>query len=227
MAGIITHIAIADKISCKLGDKIKSVPYFFSGNIAPDSIHSRENFTRPMKKHTHLRDGIADADFMETENQQLFHERLEAFIKEYCRKGEEDYDLYCGYVCHLIADEIFIKTIRRDFCKQMERLRIRQSDRDFFLKITSDLGNIDNRLSREFAFFNAPKDTLWKVKDYEVRDYLTADELTSSKGWVTWSWFDNVKDFSDPRYISYESVIEFIDCASDEISEKLHNYNLY
>lgn len=227
MAGIITHVAIADRIADTLGDRIKNVPLFFSGNIAPDSIHSRENFVRAMKKHTHLRDDIRDSDFLKCESQELFHKRIDEFVERYCIKGDKDYDLYCGYLTHLLADELFMKTIRLNFTEQMEKLNISQSDRAFFLYISSDLDNIDNRLSQEYAFKNNPKDTLWGAKDYEVKDYLTEDELTSSKGWLTWSWFDNIKEYTAPKYISYESILDFIDYASIEIESKLHEYNLY
>lgn len=227
MAGIITHVAIADRIADALGDRIKNVPLFFSGNIAPDSIHSRKNFVREMKKHTHLRDDIRDSDFLKCESQKLFHKRIDKFIERYCIKNDKEFDLYCGYLTHLLADELFMKTIRLDFTEQMEKLNISQPDREFFLYISSDLDNIDNRLSQEYAFKNNPKDTLWGAKDYEVKDYLTDDELTSSKGWLTWSWFDNVKEYTAPKYISYESILDFIDYASIEIESKLHEYNLY
>lgn len=227
MAGIITHIAIADRVAGMMDGKIKNLPMFFSGNIAPDSIHSRENFVRDMKKHTHLRDDIRDADFLKPENLKLFHERLDYFVRHYCIIGNEEFDLYCGYLTHLITDELFMKTIRLKFAEEMENLNIKQSDKAFFLNISADLDNIDNRLSQEYPFKNDPKDTLWGAKDYEIRDYLTASELTSSKVWLTWNWFDNKKEYTAPKYISYESIIDFIDYASNIITCRLKEYNLY
>lgn len=227
MAGIITHLAIADRIADILGEKIQNVPLFFSGNIAPDSIHSRENFVRAMKKHTHLRDNIPDQDFLTDENQKIFHERLDNYVQLYCRKSDEFFDLYCGYLTHLIADELFLATVRQKFVTDMEQLGFNQSDKEFFLKIQSDLNNIDARLSQEYTFKRDPKNTLWGVKHYEVKDYLTADELTNSKGWLTWTYFDNKQSFEEPKYISYESVINYISYASDEILKRLKLYDLY
>ncbi|MDE6148507.1 MAG: zinc dependent phospholipase C family protein [Ruminococcus sp.] len=227
MAGIITHIVIADRIAHILDDRIKDVPLFFSGNIAPDSIHSRENFVRAMKKHTHLRDDIRDADFLKHESQELFHKRLDEFVERYCIKGDKEFDLYCGYLTHLLADELFMKTIRLKFTEEMEKLNIKQSDKEYFRYISFDLDNIDNRLSQEYSFKNNPKDTLWGAKDYEVKDYLTAGELTNSKGWLTWSWFDNKKEYTEPKYISYESILNFIEYASNKITGRLIEYNLY
>ena len=227
MAGIITHLAIADSIADILDEKIQNIPLYFPGNIAPDSIHSRENFVRSMKKHTHLRDDIRDADFLNNESKELFHKRLDEFVERYCIKGDKEFDLYCGYLTHLLADQLFMETIRLKFTEEMEKLNIKQSDRNYFLNISSDLDNIDNRLSQEYSFKNNPKDTLWGAKDYEVKDYLTAGELTTSKGWLTWSWFDNKKEYTAPNYISYESIINFIEYASNKITDRLIEYNLY
>lgn len=227
MAGIITHLAIADKVTDLLCGRINNIPLFFSGNIAPDSIHSRENFVRAMKKHTHLRDDIRDADFLKPKNQELFQKRINKFIEHYCIKSDKEFDLYCGYLTHLLADELFMKTIRLQFTEKMDKLNIKQSDREYFLLISSDLDNIDNRLSQEYPFINDPKDTLWNAKDYEIRDYLSSDELTNSKGWLTWNWFDNKKEYTAPKYISYESILDFIEYASNEIVKRLHEYKLY
>lgn len=226
MAGIITHIAIADKITDMLGDKIKNVPLFFGGNIAPDCIHSRVQYVRSMKKHTHLRDDIRDADFINADSQALFHGRLDEFVERYCVRADAEFDLYCGYFSHLVTDELFIKTIRQDFVLEMEKQDIKQSDKSFFEFITSDLFDIDNRLAQEYHFKNAPKQTLWAAKDYEVRDYLTADEINNSKGWIT-NWFDNKNKLSEPKYISYQRIIDFIDNASQEIVKRLYEYKLY
>ena len=71
MAGVIVHLAVADATFKELN--IKNLPLYYAGNVAPDCIHSRKNYQREMKKHTHLRDGISDWDFIlpETRKQAL------------------------------------------------------------------------------------------------------------------------------------------------------------
>ena len=149
MAGIIAHIALADKMFSLSGGRIKSAPLFFCGNIAPDSIHSRENFERAMKKHTHLRDGIVDKDFQKPENIKLFHHRLSEFVKKYCHKEDGLKELYLGYVSHLLADELFIYTVREDFVKKAEKIGVSQSDKEFFRLISKDTDSIDARISHK------------------------------------------------------------------------------
>jgi len=59
MAGIVTHLAIANKILKELPEGvITNKGLFHIGATAPDAIHVRPNFTRADKKHTHLRTGI-------------------------------------------------------------------------------------------------------------------------------------------------------------------------
>lgn len=227
MPGCITHLAVADRILQIAGNKIADAKLFMAGNIAPDAIHSRENFDRDMKRHTHLKDGIHDAVFLEKENTEVFYQRLEAFVKKYCVKGAENFDLYCGYVSHLLTDRFFIETVRLEFVREMEKLGVRQSDKEFFYKISYDLDNIDARLSREFPFVNRPEVLLKSVNGYEITDYLTADELDSSRGWVVWNFFDNKKTFSNPEFISYERVADYVEYAADKVLKRLGEYGLY
>lgn len=226
MAGIIAHIALSDKMFSLSGGRIKSAPLFFCGNIAPDSIHSRENFERAMKKHTHLRDGIVDKDFQKPENIRLFHHRLSEFVKKYCHKDDGLDELYLGYVSHLLADELFIYTVREDFVKKAEKIGVSQSDKEFFRLISKDTDSIDARISQEYPFEKNPSETLFAASGYEIRDYLTKDELEKSKGWIVYNFFETKRPFETPLYMTYESVMEYIEKAAEEILNRLSEMKL-
>ena len=49
MAGVIVHLAVADSTFERLG--VENTAEYYTGNIAPDCIHSRKNYEREMKKH--------------------------------------------------------------------------------------------------------------------------------------------------------------------------------
>lgn len=69
MPGTIAHLTIANRIINTLPDGvITNKGLFYAGSIAPDSIHRREGFVRADKKHSHMRDTIADVDFGNREN---------------------------------------------------------------------------------------------------------------------------------------------------------------
>ena len=79
MAGVIVHLAVADSTFERLG--VENTAEYYTGNIAPDCIHSRKNYEREMKKHTHLRDGIRDWDFVLPENQKIFQQEWTGLLK--------------------------------------------------------------------------------------------------------------------------------------------------
>ncbi len=228
MPGCMVHIAVADKIAAgRLGADMAEPEQFLAGNIAPDAIHAREGFTRDMKRHTHLKDGIHDKDFLSGENTKAFYQRLENFIEKYCRRKQEKHDLYCGYVSHLLTDRLFIETVREDFVRDMKKLGVEQNDMEFFRKISFDLDNIDARISAEYKFENQPAAMLRKADCCDIGDLLAADEVKRSRGWVLWNFFSGGKQYETPVFIPYEKVMDFIETAAVQVSERLTGYGLY
>ena len=81
MAGSVEHLAVTiellhiDKAADGSLLQLKDPVHFVLGNLAPDGIMSRKGYTRPMKMHTHFRDGIPDREFTAPSNLQLFHQR--------------------------------------------------------------------------------------------------------------------------------------------------------
>ena len=112
MAGTITHLAVAYEILKELPDGIiTNQDLFYAGSLAPDTIHARKGFIRSDKKHTHLRDDIADMDFHTLENLTLFHNRVTDFINDNLVRKDDLIDLYRGYVVHLLTDETTLRII--------------------------------------------------------------------------------------------------------------------
>ena len=69
MPGLITHLEIANNIGKKLKTGIiKNRALFYIGSIAPDAVHSKEDYQRIHKKKSHLRQEIADVDFNNISN---------------------------------------------------------------------------------------------------------------------------------------------------------------
>jgi len=109
MPGLITHLEIANNIGKKLKTGIiKNRALFYIGSIAPDAVHSKEDYQRIHKKKSHLRQEIADVDFNNISNLELFYSRVEKFINNNIFKESKFNDLYKGYVVHLLTDELFL-----------------------------------------------------------------------------------------------------------------------
>lgn len=218
MAGVVVHLAVADQAFKVLN--IENLPLFYAGNVAPDCIHARKNYQREMKKHTHLRSGICDWDFILEENLNLFHKRLEKFEKTYCKEGD-DRELYLGYLTHLITDEMFMKTIRLRCVKEAEKSGILQTDKRFFNYMMREVNGADSLAVKEIKFINNPVEMMRKSYGCCIRDYITSDEMRESMGWIINNYFSGKDNFENPIFITFDMIKEFIEIAVNEICVRL------
>jgi len=222
MAGVVTHLAIAERIIDKLPNElIANKALFYAGSIAPDAIHARVDYVRADKKHTHLRDDIRDIDFCKDENITLFHNRVSKFINNNILGSDKLLDLYRGYVVHVLTDEMFMLTIRKEFANEMDRLGIEQSDKLFYSNIISDLNSNDFRLAKEYNQMKGICDLLENARPYCINGYLTEKELTVSRNWVMQKYFYQEHKNTEPIYISYDRVLKFIEETAQDIICKL------
>lgn len=98
MAGIITHMEIANKIMKALPEgTITNEELFLLGSMAPDAVRIRKD-----KKHSHMKDNTTDTDFIKEENLKIFHKRVENFIKDYTTEDKNLMDLYRGFIVHVL-----------------------------------------------------------------------------------------------------------------------------
>ena len=191
MAGVIVHLAVADATFKELN--IKNLPLYYAGNVAPDCIHSRKNYQRQMKKHTHLRDGISDWDFILPENLKLFQQRLGKFQKEYCNKVDNQ-ELYLGYLTHLITDEMFMR----------------------------DVNGADTLAAKNINFINDPVEMMKKSYGCYIRDYITANEMKDGMEWIIDNFFSDKNNFEEPAFLTMEMIEDFIQIAVNEIYKRIN-----
>lgn len=222
MAGVITHMVVANEIRKRLPEgTIKDMGLFYLGNLAPDSIHAREGYIRAYKKHTHFRDDIPDKDFAKEECLALFHERLAEFIKENRNREDDLLDLYRGYVAHVITDEVFILTLRDEFRDIMEQKGIAQFDPLFFEYIVKDMTRNDMLLVMNYEDIEDIRIQMEQVPIYPIKGYLTEQEIKTSRDWLVYHHFYHKQEIIEPVYISYLRMTEFIQVAAEEIVKRL------
>lgn len=222
MAGVITHMVIAKEIIKRLPEgTIQRPDLYYLGVLAPDAIHAREGYIREYKKHTHFRDNIMDSDFELEDNYKQYQERLLAFIQKNRNRSDELLDMYRGYVVHILTDELFVLTLRKDFCKEMEQLGIGQYDQTFFELIIGDMNRNDMLLAKNYPEIKEVKKDLELVPIHGVEGYLSEEEMRASRDWlVKKHFFDRYQD-ENPQYISYEKMVNFVHWAADTIVKKL------
>ncbi len=222
MAGLITHMVIAREIIGRLPKGTISDPgIFYLGNLAPDSIHARDGYIRAYKKHTHMRDDIPDIDFNAEENRQLFHRRVADFILENRNRPLPELDLYRGYVVHILADELFMLTIRNEFCDTMEQLGIAQDNPLFFKYIVDDMNRNDYLLIDQYEGSKEIQVNLETVRIYPVAGYLSEQEIRISRDWLLRQHFYQENGLLNPRYISKKRMWDYIQLAADQIVWRL------
>ncbi len=222
MAGVMTHMIVAREINKRLPEgTITNMGLFYLGNLAPDAIHAREGYIRDFKKHTHFREDIKDSEFAQEENRNLFHKRLMNFIKEHCDNTDELHDLYRGFVTHNLTDELYVLTVREEFCRIMEKQGISQSSPQFFEYVVADMTRNDILLTHNYEGIDEIRICLEQVPVYPVEGYLTAKEMNICKDWLIFQHFYKKNEVLQPRYISYERTMEFIAMAADDIVKRL------
>ncbi len=222
MAGLITHMVIAREI-IKLLPKgtIQDEGLFYLGNLAPDAIHAREGYIRDFKKHTHFRDNIRDIDFLLEDNQNAYRKSLEGFIAKNRDRNDGLYDLYRGYVAHVLSDELFIRTVRAEFCEAMDKLNIAQNDPRFFDYIIRDMNRNDMLLVKRYDDIEEVKRQVEQVPIHQIDDLLSHQEMKDSMEWLIRRHFYEEHELIPPVYISYDRTVAFIQAAANEVVAKL------
>ena len=239
MATTVTHAAIADKIYAVLGSGIiKDFPLFLAGNLAPDAIHAKQDYQREDKKRSHLCDGIRSYGYGYPEIAQLFHDRIDEFIRNYYLPAGTDKDLYLGYVVHLLVDEIYLLTVYENLEEHLKSNGADPDEAGFRKKLANEISNdpqfynpayvdffaeaasIYDIPASEYDFKENILDALEAVWDYEVRDYIGANEINASKRWVINTFF---KGESAQSNGNYDRVLKFIDLAAEKMVERIRD----
>jgi hypothetical protein len=231
MAGTATHIAIADKINSILGDgAIKNLPLFFGGNLAPDAIHAKKDYKRADKKHSHLCDGIRSYGYGYSEIAKLFKDRVNEFIEKYYMTAGEDKDLYFGYIVHLLADEFYLLSVYKRLENHLKNNGANPDEPGFRKNLADEVNNgghkeffsdtsyIIDISAHEYDFKQNVVDVLEAAWDYEVKDYIGANEINISKRWVIDNFFKSEKTKSND---DHEMAANFVELAANDAIARL------
>jgi hypothetical protein len=222
MAGVITHMVIAREIIKLLPEgTIHDQGLFYLGNLAPDAIHAREGYIREYKKHTHFRDHIPDQEFEQEEHQKAYRKRIVDFIADHKNRNDGLDDLYRGYVVHILSDEWFMLTVRKEFCAVMSELGIAQTDPRFFDYIVTDMNRNDLLLVEQYEEMNEIRQQLEKISLQPVEDYLSYQEMKASMDWMLQRHFYEEHELTPPKYISYERMTRYLTEAANYVVKRL------
>lgn len=234
MAGTCVHLAVATELNTVFrqnGEKYLGKHWesyqaelFFAGNICPDGIMARKDYQREMKLHTHLRDGIPDGSFQETEKLMLFRERLRDFFRENVYGQERDFSLYLGYLTHMLTDEKFILEIHGKVLESLAEAGYYRDNPETFALFGKDVDQIDFRLVAEYPGIDEAYRCLSRVSPYEIADMITEEELNDSRRWILSYFFESEHPLVEPRFLKYDTMKQFIPEVVKEILQRLPEY---
>lgn len=221
MAGTITHLVIADRLLEPL--QIRRPSLFYCGNLAPDAIMARENYQREMKRHTHFKDDIRLRDLHLPRCFSRYRRTFQAFTDRYLHPGSPNHELYLGYVTHILADEVFILTLRDAHVKRLTQEGRDPDDPEYFAAFGRDVDLNDWRLVREYTFRHPMPDILLAEQDYEIRDYITCRELQDSKAFIIEKNFLTPHEKREPTVFTFEENAGFIEEACRYIQKAIRD----
>lgn len=222
MAGVITHMVIAKEMLKFLPEgTIRNLDLFYLGTLAPDAVHARIGYERAHKKHTHFRDEIPDPDFELPDNFALYRERLEQFVYNNRDRMDGLLDFYRGYVVHILTDELFVRSIRKEFCCRMEELGIGQEDKRFFEAIVADQNRNDLLLVYRYEGMDELRKYMERATIYPVEGFISEQELEDSRDWLIDQHFIKKHELIQPIYITYDRTLDFIHSAAELITDMM------
>lgn len=220
MAGTIVHLLITDGLMNRLD--IENRKEFILGSLAPDTIHAKPDYVRDDKRKSHLRLGIRDAHFHQPEKLDLFKSRVEAFRQHI--KGEKK-DLFLGYLCHVMVDELYIMTIRRAYTKAKELEGHAYEDKCFYEQMIKESEYIDRALWKKYDL-NHYKSMVLTLPFQDILDLVPADYQKISVHWMVKNKFVD-KTSIQTEYITLYRIEAFIDMAIETLIDRLSRKTLY
>lgn len=224
MAGTIMHLVIADRLLDKL--EVRDIPLFYCGNLVPDAIMAREGYTREMKRHTHFKDGIHLDEVHLEENFRIYRERFYDFIDKYLHVGDEMYDLFFGYITHMLVDELYILELRDRHVERLIAQGLTPSDKPYFHKFTRDVDQIDFELVRSYTFKHPMPETVLSRSDYEIPGYITNEEVEDSKQFVIHKNFYAEHEKEPLQVMTFEENQRFMDICVERIPGMLRELGI-
>lgn len=219
MAGTVVHLVVADRLLEQL--EIKNPSLFYCGNLAPDAIMGRENYTREMKNHTHFKEGQKPYTFRIKENQESYLKRLLDFAGKYLKPGSPEFELYLGYIVHILVDELFLLDYYEEILKELETKGISPADEEFSRAFVHDVDQVDWELVRGYSFKYEMPAILFQENSYEITGWITNNELIGSKHFITHRNFITPHEREELKVSTYERNFRFIDYCVDRIPDIL------
>jgi hypothetical protein len=221
MAGVITHIFIANRL---LKNKIISVQNeteFYLGVVAPDAVMSNKNYTRDDKLVSHLRDNIPSDRWYQDQYQDIFKTNLRKFYDKEVYVSQSDYSL--GYLVHLITDQVFHYSFRDDIEFALKSKNIDYDNNMLKEAMLNDLDIIDYYLLEKNDYIKEVlNNTSDKCNIFGNEEYVTKESVCKNFVWIESKYFGVIPDI-EPVCFTNKKVIALLSSLYNGVVISLNN----
>lgn len=226
MSNTIAHLVVANRILSRNPKIARNLDAYYLGAIAPDTIGSKKDCTRNDKKLAHLREGIADAEWLDDDKMAVFNERIDRFVATYIcdeaiRENQKDFNI--GYLVHLLTDKWNHKTVRQLLLKIANANGVRECDKEFFHMCVNDLEALDGYLLEKYPEIGSLFLSLGDKTLYSLSGYIEKEYIAKSIHWWREEYLPRIKT-RELKYISSCDIDIFVDFACDNILRELEEY---
>jgi len=225
MPGAIVHLLIVDKLKQNLIDDI-DMNKLYLGSLIPDAIHFIPNFTREDKKKAHLRLGIRDAHFHSGEGLKLYHERLNIFIENLNNVPIAEIEYYLGYLIHLISDELFVLSTRRDFVLHQNALGLVAESKESFYHFIKDIDLIDRHMLSHVTNKKAMIKRISRIEGFNHINGISVDCVKGNSERIIRKKFDCEEPLELTYFITEQMILKLIDQVAEEIKFRFSSHHI-
>ncbi len=211
MAGVITHIFVADLLVKKGIVDVSNRSKYLLGSIAPDSIMSKEDYHRDDKKMSHLREGISSDDWYLDEFKELFKKRVKKF---YNANDNDDFTL--GYMIHILTDQAFHYTFRREIIRLLKENNRPFTGRELMFAMVNELDALDYVLLKDnLSLYKELLLSKNLCSKYKLDKIIDSKSLCSNFEWI------------ESKFSQTSNPVEFLYFDSDEMDELFNQVTVY
>ena len=202
-----THLIIADKLSEKFKDHIKNTPQFYLGNIAPDAVHNRSNYTSDHKRASHL--CVGEEKWGMITNNDEWKNNVINFLDYH--KNSDNRDFIIGYGCHIVADIYQNIALWTPF---RQRYATDRGITDLMMRET-------NMIDIELALTHEKRDVFWlniqKSVGVDIEGIIYAAEIEKQKNNILNIWYADKtrQEITSNKIVTMDIIMDFIKNAVD------------
>lgn len=217
------HLNVAVLFAETLQGHVERGP-FYLGNVAPDSIHMREGWTRADKENTHFN----PKDKNEGDYVEQLKKRYSTYIQQHADEGWKWF--VRGYFMHVLTDFYWFRSVHPQFVEQVtltdQNSGITRTKDELGRLYYQETDQIDFNLYEQASW----SEEVWKMLEiapgYDVADLLTAEEILRWRD-RTFSFFNESANESGivPKFITDVKISAFVANTAQRLKVLLQGWD--